>query len=55
MSVGQTNISMDTLQINILDCDEGIFKLAYLEPGESEEPVYWQSGEIIAGGDETQF
>ena len=26
-----------------------------MEPGESEEPTFWQSGDIIAGGDEAQF
>ena len=32
MSLGQTNIQMDTLEITVLEVDQGTFKLAYLKP-----------------------
>ena len=52
MSVGQTNIQMDTLEINVLSLDQGTFKLAYLLPNSED---YWHSEEIIAGGDTDQL
>jgi hypothetical protein len=52
MSVGQTNIQMDSLEITVNSVDQEIFKLAYLKPGTED---YWQSGEITSGGSADQF
>ena len=52
MSIGQTNLAYDTLEINFVSADLNEFKLAYLKPSSGE---YWQSNVIIAGGDADQF
>jgi hypothetical protein len=52
MSVGQTNIQMDSLEITVNSVDQEIFKLAYLKPGTED---YWQSGDITSGGSADQF
>ena len=52
VSIGQTNIVYDTLEINFVSADQKEFMLSYLKPGTSN---YWQSGVIIAGGDADQF
>ena len=52
MGIGQHNIDYDTLEINVSSADQKTFRLFYMRPDNGE---YWQSEEIIAGGDENQF
>lgn len=40
------------MEVNCLSADQNTFKLFYLKPGTDE---FWESDEIIAGGDADQF
>jgi hypothetical protein len=51
MSIGQTNIKYDTLEIHIISPDGGNFKLAMLYPEWTDpEKKFHKTGEIRAGG-----
>ena len=52
VSVGQTNVQFDTMEINILNADYGKFKLRYRIPDTLDVQ---NSEDIIAGGDAEQF
>lgn len=54
MSMGQTNILYDTLEVIVTGADQGIFLLAYLIP-DDPDGEYWRSEEITAGGDASSF
>ena len=52
VSVMQTNLEWDTLEILVVGADQGEFVLAYQVPGTSD---FWQSGTVVAGGDAEQM
>ena len=52
VSVGQTNVLFDTMEINIIGADNEKFKLKYRIPGTTDQHI---SGDISAGGDASDF
>ena len=52
MSLGQENLTYDTMVVNVIGPDQGEFILAMLIPGTED---YVKSGKILAGGDAAQF
>ena len=52
VSVGQTNVLFDTMEINIIGADNEKFKLKYRIPGTTDLQI---SEDITAGGDASQF
>lgn len=52
MSLGQTNIDYDTMEVIVTGADLGVFKMMMLKPGTED---YYKSEDITAGGTAAQF